>query len=243
MIKVLDLFAGTQSVRKALDEMGIEYEYKGVDIYSPEMENIILDLAQDNIVDSIKGKLGDWKPDVIWASPLCTPFSRATSIINGTLSYRIIDGELNIRKDDEFKEITHKAYVKHINNQDFIKKHQEKGRLGLALFNNTKAIINYFNVPFAIENPANAASRYIMKEYIKNDTTYCMYGFDYKKRTSIYSNIKLDLLLCNHKGSHKQVMSGSPKKTGLGTAPTNNKDRSKVPPLLIKEIFKQLLKK
>lgn len=265
MIKVLDLFAGTQSVRKALNEMykivywhydnGIHYgydenqyenppiiEYIGIDIYSPEAQNIHLDLTQDNIVEKLKEVLGDWKPDFIWASPLCTPFSRATSIVNGTLAYRIIDGILNIRTAEEFKEITHKAYVKHIEKPEFIKKHQELGRIGLALFNNTKEIINYYNVPFAIENPAMATSKYILKEYIKNDTTYCMYGFDYKKRTSIYSNKKLNLKVCNHKGNHKLVMSGSPAKTGLKPAPSNNKDRSIVPPKLIKEIITQLTK-
>lgn len=241
MIKVLDLFAGTQSVRKALDEMGIEYEYKGIDIYSPEGENIILDLTQDNIIEKIKEKLGNWTPDFIWASPLCTPFSRATSIINGTLAYRITDGVLNIRTVEEFKEITHKAYVKHVENPEFIAKHQQLGKIGLKLFSNTKEIINHFNVPFAIENPATAVSKYILKEYIKNDATYCMYGFDYKKRTSFYTNKELNLLLCNHKGNHKLVMSGNPKKTGLGATSSNNKDRSIVPPKLIKEVLKQLV--
>jgi hypothetical protein len=42
MIKILDLFSGTQSVKKALDLMNIEYEYYGIDIYSPEDDNIIL---------------------------------------------------------------------------------------------------------------------------------------------------------------------------------------------------------
>ena len=35
MIKILDLFSGTQSVKKALDLMNIEYEYYVIDIYSP----------------------------------------------------------------------------------------------------------------------------------------------------------------------------------------------------------------
>lgn len=241
MLKVLSLFAGTQSDRKMFGGNGIPCDYKGVDIYSPERENIILDLSQDNIIERLKEKIGDWKPDFIWASPLCTPFSRATSIVNGTLSFRINNGELGIRTAEEFKEITHKAYVKHIENKKFIEKHQRLGELGIKLFENTKKIINYFNVPFAIENPASAVSKYILKEYVKNDTTYCMYGFDYKKRTSIYSNKKLDLKVCNHKGNHKQVMSGKPKQTGLGAAPSNNKDRSKVPPKLIKDVVRQLL--
>ena len=76
MIKVLDLFAGTQSVKKALEEkygiekwyqsnkndflwIGWDYysnqfiEYIGVDIYSPEGQNLIFDLTQDNIVEKL----------------------------------------------------------------------------------------------------------------------------------------------------------------------------------------------
>ena len=78
-----------------------------------------------------------------------------------------------------------------------------------------------------------------MKDYIKNDTAYCMYGFDYQKRTAIYSNVKLDLKKCNHK-NHKMVMSGSPNKTGIKATSSSNKDRSKVPEALIIEIIKQL---
>ena len=43
-MRILDLFSGTQSVRKALDELNVDYEYYGIDIYSPEQENVILDL-------------------------------------------------------------------------------------------------------------------------------------------------------------------------------------------------------
>lgn len=269
MIRILDLFAGTQSVRKMLDDKyqienwemkfhngyvpiwsGFKInkkqdkyekivEYIGIDIESPEDLNFIFDLTAINIVQKLNKFLNGWKPDFIWASPLCTPFSRATSIKNGTLSYEVIDGNLKIRED--FSYITHKAYVDHINNPDFIKKHQEKGKLGLKLFNNTKKIINSFNCPFVIENPASAISKYILKEFIKNDTTYCMYGFDYKKRTSIYSNKKLDLLICNHKGNHKMVMSGRPNQTGIKAAPSSNRARSIVPPKLIKQIFEELL--
>ena len=54
-IKILDLFSGTQSVKKALILKNIDYEYYGIDIYSPEDENIILDLSQDDIVLRMTG--------------------------------------------------------------------------------------------------------------------------------------------------------------------------------------------
>lgn len=55
MLKILDLFAGTQSIKKTFPEC----DYRGVDIYSPEGENIILDLSQENIVEKLLEKLGD----------------------------------------------------------------------------------------------------------------------------------------------------------------------------------------
>lgn len=181
MLKILDLFAGTQSTRKAIELMTIEYDYKGVDIYSPEEENIIFDLSQDNIVEKLKEVLGDWKPDIIWASPLCTTFSRATCIKNGTLSYVLENEQVRIRRDEEFDYITHRNYVAYKDNPEWRKEQQNKGLLGLKL------------------------------------------------------------MKCNHKGQHKANMSGSSKRTPNAKAICGNKDRSKVPPKLIREIFKQLL--
>lgn len=234
-IKVLDLFAGTQSVRKALK--GLNIDYKGIDIYSPEGENLILSLSQPFIIEKLKKLLGDWKPDFIWASPVCTPFSRATCIKNGTLSYEIINGELKIRKD--FSYITHKAYVSKINDLHFQEKHKAKGYQGLFFMENTIKIIKHFNVPFAIENPANALSKYILGKYfIKNNTNYCMYGFSYKKPTSIYTDKELNLLKCNHK-THTHRISGMPSKDGKLPI-SGNKERSRVPEKLIQEIFRKV---
>jgi hypothetical protein len=55
-IKILDLFAGGQSVKKALKNENIEY--KGIDILAPSLnDNIIFDLSQDNIVEKLKKEL------------------------------------------------------------------------------------------------------------------------------------------------------------------------------------------
>ena len=233
MIKILDLCSGTQSVKIAYPKC----DYKGLDIYQPDNnDNIIFDLSQDNIIEKIKNLLGNWKPDFIWASPLCTPFSRATCIPGGSLSYELKNDRCVIR--DNFEIIKHKAYLKHVTNLDFQKKHKDKGVLGLKLLGNIKEIISYYNVPFVIENPSTALSKYELTCYSRNITAYCMYGFLYKKSTAIYSNKVLNLKKCNHK-NHIQVMSGWTKKTGIENAPSSNKDRSKVPPKLIKEIISQ----
>ena len=107
------------------------------------------------------------------------------------------------------------------------------------MFENTKKIINHFNVPFAIENPAYAYSRYIMTEYVANICNYCMYGLSYKKATTIYSNIKLSLLKCNHKGLHDARLK-TMDNTGQ-TFITNYIDRARVPANLIYSVFLQLL--
>lgn len=261
MIRVFDAFAGTQSTKKALtikykiDSWKLEnefiwvgerenkriVEYIGADIYSPEDTNLIFDLSQEDIITKLLEQLGDWKPDFIWASPLCTTFSRAGCVPGGTLSYELDENERVVIRTN-FKDITHKTYVKHINNPEFQKKHQDAGVLGLKLLNNTKKIINYFNVPFIVENPANALSKYEYTEYIRNITQYCMYGMPYKKSTAFYSNMKFDLLKCNHK-FHYQVMSRNKRKEGVSNAPSGNAKRSIIPPLLIKSMLDQIFGK
>jgi hypothetical protein len=79
----------------------------------------------------------------------------------------------------------------------------------MKLIYNTYFIVSYFKVPFFIENPAMAISRYhpLITEFKRNVTDYCAYGFPYKKPTAIYSNFKLNLLRCTHK-QHNMVMSG-----------------------------------
>ena len=90
MLKVLDLFAGTQSVRKALDKFNVEYEYYGIDIYSPEEENIIQDLTSNNVIEELIGKLPKgWKPDFIWASPVCNKFSVAITGKGGNYYFEV----------------------------------------------------------------------------------------------------------------------------------------------------------
>ena len=62
-------------------------------------------------------------------------------------------------------------------------------------------------------------------------THYCMYGFDYKKPTFIFSNVNLQLKKCSHK-KHS---------LNLNNVQTNTR-RSVVPKLLIIEIFETIRK-
>ena len=235
MIKILDLFSGTQSVKKALNEIGMEYEYYGIDIYNPKgvEDNIILDLTQEDIVNKVLEVLPKgWKPDFIWASPVCNKFSMATTGKGGN-SYFIVDkekGEIRPRTYNEY------AIVKH--NKMNEKPHRwneyiNDANLALKMFSNMKLILKHYNAPFVIENPKGALSKYILKECVANFTDYCMWDNSFsKKPTTIYSNRKIDLRKCNHKGKHNIDLEYSISKYDM---------RSRVPKWLIIDILEKVL--
>ena len=68
-LRVLDLFSGTQSVKKALDERWPHWEYTSLDLANADINTDIMDWDYQNA----------YPPnhfDIIWASPVCTYFSR-----------------------------------------------------------------------------------------------------------------------------------------------------------------------
>lgn len=240
MLKILDLCAGTRSVKKAFPEC----DYKGIDIYSPEGKNILLDLTQEDIVKKLLEKLGDWKPDFIWASPVCNKFSMSTTGKNGN-TYFVVEGDdIRLRKPEEYIDVKHNGYNKKPENWN---RYYEEGKQALVLHKSIVKIINYFNVPFVIENPAYALTRYVYKQYVRNVCDYCEYGFDYKKPTAIYSNIELNLKRCNKNRPHEHLKFD---RISSKNWPTHwNRDisiyanRSSVPPKLIKTIISRAVGK
>ena len=223
MVKILDLFSGTQSVRKALDLMEIEYEYYGIDIYSPEEENIILDLSQDDIVDRLLEVLpSGWQPDFIWASPVCNKFSTVHRCSNGNYYYEKTATGLKPRENFDIR------LPFGYENKDF-NQAQVDAKLHLKLVKNMNEIIDYYYVDFVIENPLHSFIERLMPfEYKKNRADYCMYGFDYQKPTAIYSNYLLPLKTCNHNGKHKLSVQD------MG----DYQRKSSVPPKLIEDILR-----
>ena len=219
MVKILDLFSGTQSVRKALDTMDIEYDYIGIDIYSPEEQNLILDLSQDDIVAKVVAALPKgWIPDFIWNSPVCRLFSGATAVTGGNLYFERTRQGIKIREnlDDDTK----LRYPKHS-----IESIKQETTLHLKLVSNMEKILQYYNVDFIIENPRTSYMIHKLNPlYIPNKVDYCQYGVEYKKPTTIYSNYNLDLKTCNHKENHPPY-------------PNSYAARATVPPLLIKQIL------
>jgi hypothetical protein len=231
--KILDLFSGTCSVKKALDTMGIEYEYYGIDIYSPEEENLILDLSQDDIVDKVVAALPKgWIPDFIWASMICDKFSIASAVKGGNVYFERIKTGIKIRENFEPLETTNYKNMNH----DKIK---QDAQFAINLVQNATKIIEYYNCDFIIENPYSSYLVYYLDPMlIRNKVNYCMYGYDYEKPTAIYSKYNLHLKTCNHKELHKaKIGSKTTKKDIKQNKNFNYQQKASVPPLLIKQIL------
>jgi len=107
---------------------------------------------------------------------------------------------------------------------------------GLPLMDKTLEIIDYFKPKYYfIENPKSGH----MKEFIQGipfiDVSYCMYGFQYRKHTRIWTNLEgFDAKVCNHKKHAFSISTtrGSNKKNinRLG-------QRYSIPPDLIRDLF------
>lgn len=267
MFRLLTLFAGTQSDNSALEkywkkrkfkvvktykgvithynisnENGIYWEVEtiGVDIYSPVGVNMIFDLSQPNVVKRfLKGLPENWPPDFISAGPVCNKFSRVVTGTGGNYYFELNKKKKKIKPRKNWNIKIQPHLIKYQNKKGW-KKNKKDAKEAIKLFENTKKIINHFNVPFFIENPSTALSQYLLKEYIKNKTSYCMYGFDYQKNTTFYSNEKLDLKKCNHKKHDSSVVGGK-----KHTRPKHWKsvstyaNRASVPEDLLISIFKQ----
>ena len=69
-MKVLELFAGSRSIGKVAEQLGME-------VFSSDNENFP---CIDYVVDILEFDYNEvpWKPDIIWASPPCTGFSVAS---------------------------------------------------------------------------------------------------------------------------------------------------------------------
>lgn len=167
-----------------------------------------IDLPMD-IMDFNPKILGDWIPDRLHFSPPCETYSIITARKGGgNLYYQTVkkNGKVvglfpreDFHSDKRFKKLTDeerkalkiKVRTKQAQHLEFLKK--------------TVEIIKYYskinpNLVWIIENPASGLMRHQLKgmieNMVENKTTYCMYGCEYRKETSIFSNVKMNLKYC-----------------------------------------------
>lgn len=257
--KVLVLFDGYGCISKTLKQMG--FDVRSLDILP--LEHIDLPI---NILDYTPSMLGNWVPDIIWASPPCETFSIVTARRGGgNLYYQTIkmNGKVtNIYPREDFS--SDKRFQKFSDEQrkEIKSKISSKQVQHLEIIRKTVEIIEYYsklnpNFIWFIENPASGFIRHQLKNLFnnmfENKTTYCMYGSEYRKETSIFSNLQLNLKYCpkhidgvtdlcgGHKDNLIQRYDDRSQEKGVVKKSTYL-DRSSIPEKLCMDIFVQTKK-
>jgi len=212
----------TATVAKALPEH---------DVYSFGIgggtEHIHLDLSDFGTAKAVLDTYP--KPDIIFASPPCETWSAVS--IGNKRHFAKERGGLNLYWKSRWIPF------------DFLPKHVDRRLNGVKTAETLAKIIKCYNPDYwAIENGTiSLIFSYLLEKCdlygLKNYTNYYSYGFKYLKPTTIYSNMMLKLkkerpnnkseyeLIKNHIKNHskRQIYI----------------ERSKVPPELYKDIFRQ----
>ena len=164
MVKCLELFCGTKSFKKACPD---DWEVVSVDIlekFNPDICCDILDLDYKSL-----WKEGEF--DIIWLSPPCRYFS---GILNTWLGRPLkrLGGKILTSEQRKLDEVN----------------------LGLPPVHKGLEIVDYLKPKYwFMENPASGGT---LKNYItdrhKIQVDYSAFGFEYRKRTNIWTN-KMEL--------------------------------------------------
>ena len=160
------------------------------------------------LIDFLEWDYKSINPDIIWASPDCSCYSMA-------------NGGKHFGKDRNPK--------------------TEKARTHLKILDKLKECINYHteknpNLIYFIENPT-ARMVWFMTEFPRYDVSYCKYGLDRMKPTTIWSNKKGFVAKKCKNGNPDCHHIKAPRGSRKGTEGIPKFERYKVPDLLIKELF------
>ena len=173
------------------------------------------DICADITEFDYKCQLEAGEFDVIWASPPCETFSCARKCNIG----REVNGEMMTAD----------------------RLHQDMENVGVPILRKTQELIKHLKPKaWYIENPYTGS----MKSYIDQEPNifdYCMFGFDYRKRTAVWSNVVLESKMCDRKhlvdGRHRMTAIGS-SKTQVGQGGSRSKGgRYSVPEPLVRYLL------
>ncbi len=178
-MKALDLFSGSQSWGDVLREKG--YDVISVDI--TDFKGKFIPTHLTDILDWDYKQYDKNEFDIITAGPPCIWYS-----ILQTSWY----GKYKVNPKTKQKYL----FTKEIRNKDL--------EYADSLVRKTLEIIDYFKPRlWFIENPQTGLlkKRGILDKYEYYDVDYCCYGFNYRKRTRIWTNKKRDFepQLCKKK--------------------------------------------
>lgn len=116
----------------------------------------------------------------------------------------------------------------------------EKAKFADAMNRHVKELLKEMNPKIVIwENPVGGLRKMdFMQEYLRNTTTYCKWGFSYRKATDFFSNIDLHLIppCKNGDSCHEKAPRGA--RTGL-QAIKDPAVKSMYPPKLCEWIVKE----
>ena len=117
-----------------------------------------------------------------------------------------------------------------------------------VLVEKTRQIINYFSCPYCIENPAS--SRLWKREVAAGlqciTTSYCVFGYPYRKNTKLANNFGLSLPMCPGRGLCPQMIGSKhmehAQRGSGGVVPRvhTTDELHTIPEGLVREIFKQV---
>jgi hypothetical protein len=248
-MRILIFFDGDGCVSKAAKALG--HDVRCLDILPLPHIDYVMD-----ILDFKSELTGGWIPDAIWASPPCETFSCITNMKGcGNRYYETTKQYGHVQSITPRTDFTIDKRL--IGFDETITKKGAEHRL---FVDKTIEIIDDYekvnpDLLWCIENPASGLIRYYLMTLKvginENRTTYCMYGKPYRKETSIFSNIELELKWCHkhrkgvvddcggHSDSFAQRYDKKRQPKGVVSRSTYL-DRSSIPEALCVEILNQL---
>ncbi len=216
MKSALELFSGSRSFGKQAELMG--FNVLSVDKFVNERHNLLMDVG--DLTRSMIVKLIG-VPSVIWASPVCSAWSKIGWFSHWDTNY--------YKQYNEFKPKTKFAFE------------------SVQMVRNTIKIFSWFpDAVVFMENPEGMLFKHpvinelhqLYPEISRLTVTYCQYGFNVRKPTHIWTNSKsfFPKPVCGYSNDcHDNSPRGSSSGGVLGLK--NDYERSKIPPLLIRDLL------